>query len=56
MKFDGGKQMFATDLEERMTDQGKFLEDFKFCVRVSPTVSIINARISKGRTGDIVEY
>ena len=32
MKFDGGKQMFATDLEECMRDQSKLLEEI--CVAV----------------------
>ena len=43
MKFDGRKQMFATDMEGGIGDQSKFLEEI--CVFVSPTISII--RIQK---------
>ena len=55
MKFDGRKQMFATDMEGGIGDQSKFLEEI--CVFVSPTISIIIARTSKSKSGhsDIVE-
>jgi hypothetical protein len=48
MKFDGGKQMFSTDLEEGMRDQSKFLstnllkEQFleEICVVIFPYYDI----------------
>ena len=37
MKFDGGKQMFDTDLLEGMRDQGKLFE--KICVLFSYVIN-----------------
>ena len=44
--------MFATNLVERMRNQSKVLEEI--CVFVSPAISMIREKISKGRTGDIL--